>query len=98
MTTERRVPTGGVFTVFRNLSKARRPFGYLGLYGREVAAGSEFVFEGQVEDQPGFNERKRKAFHRDAQEGRIAAELVPVEFATARPPRGYPTGRLGRSC
>lgn len=96
--TERRRVAEDAITVLRNLSKARRPFGYLGDYGREVSGNSEFVFRGAIEDQPGFNERKRKSLDRDRLEGRITVEQLPASFATARPPRGFPTDRLGWAC
>ncbi len=97
MSDRRRVAEGTV-TVLRNLSQARRPFGYLGDYGREVSGRAEFVFLGQVEDQPGFNERKRKSFLRDRLDGRIEVDVLPLDFATASQPRGFPTDRLGWAC
>ena len=89
---------GRYYTVLRNLAKNRRPFGYLGTYGREVAGGGEFVLKGQIEDNPEFNDRNRAALARDKAEGRIVIELIPADFAEARIRKGFPKTCLGRSC
>jgi hypothetical protein len=89
---------GGYFTAVRNMAKIRRPFGYLGQYGREVDGGAEFVLAGLVEEQPGFNERKRKSFERDKAEGRILVTIVPAEVALARHLPDFPKSSLGYSC